>query len=99
MKHLFNRNGDQWLRIAPDVINSQPGLTYGNDNMRPYWKTHGSGRERLMIEKEVNGSFLVRMINEVEEGKGRKETWLHLDKETAAQIGAFLQGGKQHERR
>jgi hypothetical protein len=89
--HKFVKKDSRWLRIAPDVLNSRPGLCYANDNIRPYWKSSGTGTERLMIETEVDGSLLLRATN-TPEGGVTKETWVHLDREMASQIGAFLRG-------
>jgi hypothetical protein len=93
MKHYYKKDGDnKWLRIMNDVTNGRPELAYGNDDIRPYWKRFGTGSERLMVEVEVDGSFLVRGMNYTEGAKSGKEVWLHLDKDTAAIVGAFLQG-------
>jgi hypothetical protein len=88
------RTAKTWLRIAPDVINRHPALTYGNDDIRPYWRATGTGSEKLTIEQEPNGSYLLRMFNLGEGGDYTKETWLHLDQDVAEVIGKFLQGKK-----
>ena len=91
MKHYFKENGSKFIRMGDDITsNNNPVFTYGNDDIRPYWRNVGTGSEKLIVEAEDDGSFLLRTINESESGKGRKETWLHLDKDTVAHLMQFL---------
>ena len=92
MKHTYIENGSKWFRVM-DGIGGRPELHYANEDARPYWKSFGTGAEHLMIEK-WGDDLLLRSTNEGEEGKGRKETWIHLDKEMAAKVGAFLLQGR-----
>ena len=96
MKTTHINNGSKWLRIIPDVTSSgRPELTYGNDDIKPYWRATGTGTERIVIEKEIDGSYLIRSFNQAQDANTGKETWIHLDKEIAKRVGLFLQGLEQ----
>ena len=91
IKHQFIKTATTWFRIMQG-IGGRPELAYGNNDIRPYWKSHGTGFENLQIELQPDGSYLIRATNQAEGANSGKETWVHLPKDLAAKVGAFLQG-------